>query len=492
VEVFVSLSGKNRALWLGLAAALVATLLSTTATPPDTARADNVGQAGSGGKAVAYYPGGPRLKGKFAKKAPDARLYRIGLNAAEPTLGITEKGNVFYTALQSNTKLDILRTSNNGKSWENVSPKLPNGQNAHRLSVDPFVYVDATEGVNRVFDIDLTAACSYLSFSDDEGKTWTTNPLACGQPVNDHQALFAGPPSTSITVDYPNVVYYCWNDVVTTSCSKSLNGGIAWTRTGAPPYPGADPGEDDVCGGLTGHGAVGPDGTVYVPRGWCGQPYISFSKDEGTTWTRVQVADNGVPDHETAVAVDSDNNVYYAWMDGLMRLPYLAVSRDQGATWSKPIPIGPPGLKEGNLPSIDATAPGKVAIAYLGSENSPGGPDWPDSPSCSPVAADCPGAPEYEKTTWNGYVTMSSNALAKRPVFYTSTINNKKDPLIRTTCGPGRCRATYDFIDIEIAPDGTPWATFVDGCIAICVDGGTRNIGAEGLAGRLVGGPPLR
>jgi hypothetical protein len=338
----------------------------------------------------------------------------------------------------------------------------------------------------------LTLACSYLSFSDDEGETWTTNPLACGQPVNDHQALFSGPPVTSPTVGYPNIVYYCWNDVITTSCSKSLDGGITWARTGAPPFPGANPDEPDTCGGLTGHGAVGPDGTVYIPRGYCGQPFISISKDEGLTWTRVQVAENGIPDHESAVAVDTQNNVYYAWMDNKMRLPYLAISKDQGETWSKPIPIGPPALKEGNLPSIDVTTPGKVAVAYMGSENSPGGPDWPEQQQCDALSLNCPYPPEYENVTWNGYITMSPNALAKRPVFYTSTVNDKRDPLIRTSCGPGRCRALYDFLDVQIAPDGVPWATFVDGCITVCSKEGPRNTGADGLAGRLVGGPPLR
>jgi hypothetical protein len=207
---------------------------------------------------------------------------------------------------------------------------------------------------------------------------------------------------------------------------------------------------------------------------------------------RVQVAENGIPDHESAVAVDSDNNVYYVWMDNKMRLPYLAISRDKGETWGKPIPIGPPRLKEGNLPSIDVTTPGKVAVAYMGSENSPGGPNWPDTPSCDALSLECPYPEEYTNVTWNGYITMSANALAKRPVFYTSTVNNKKDPLIRTSCGPGRCRALYDFLDVQIAPDGTPWATFVDGCIAVCVTEPPRNQGADGLAGRLVGGPPLR
>lgn len=494
----MSPSRNSRPLWVGAIAVLAATLCSIGAVRQPVATAGDVGQPGSGGKAVAYYPGGARAHGKAARQAPDARLYRVGLNASEPSLGLTEKGNIFYTAFQGNNRIDVVRSDDQGKSWDVVSPKLPGGHNAQAVSLDPYLYVDDSEGVDRVFTIDLTVACAYLSFSDDEGKTWTTNPLACGQPVNDHQTLFAGPPVTSLTVGYPNIVYYCWNDVATTSCSKSLNGGLTFTRTGLPPYPGEQPGNTTpgangvpgLCGGLTGHGAVGPDGTVYIPRGWCGQPWISISHDEGATWKQVQVAKNGVQDHETAVAVDSKGNLYYTWMDHETRLPYLAISRDGGNKWTKPIPIAPPGLKEANIPAIDATAPGKIAISYLGSTNSPGGPDWPHS-TCPPAIGACTDPPEYKNTTWNGYLTMSANALDNRPVFYTGTVNDPRDPLVRNTCGPGRCRAEYDFIDVEIGPDGTPWAAYVDGCILTCLTT-PNNQGSDGIVGALVGGPPLR
>ena len=36
------------------------------------------------------------------------------------------------------------------------------------------------------------------------------------------------------------------------------------------------------------------DGTLFVPRGWCGQPWLAISHDEGLTWTRTQVATNGM------------------------------------------------------------------------------------------------------------------------------------------------------------------------------------------------------
>ncbi|MDQ3645795.1 MAG: glycoside hydrolase, partial [Actinomycetota bacterium] len=345
---------------------------------------------------------------------------------------------------------------------------------------------------SRVFTIDLTVACSYLSFSDDEGKSWFTNPLACGRPINDHQTLFAGPPAISTTVAYPHIVYYCWNDVATSSCTKSLDGGITFIPTGSPAYPGIDPTEAEFCGGLHGHGYVGQDGTVYIPKGHCGQPWLSISKDEGATWERVQVAGNGVATHEASVATDAKGNIYYLWT-AKDRLPYLAISKNGGKTWTKPLMVGAPGVNESNLPSLDVGAPGKIAVAYMGTENGPGQPfpEIPETPGCT-VLGSCPTPEGYEKTTWNGYMMVSGNALDKSPVFYSTTVNDPRDPLIRLNCGPGRCRAVFDFIDVIISPQGSAWAAFVDGCTLVCAQAGPNNIGSEAVVGQVAGGPKLR
>lgn len=467
------------------------------------------GEDGSGGRAVAHHAGGAPIKG--APAGPDARLHRIVIEkipiaAGEPTLGVTNEGNVFYTAIQSNTRIEVLRSSDDGRSWDVVSPKLPNGRNAQPLSFDPYIWVDDAEGVDRIFNIDLTVACAYLSFSDDEGKTWTTNPLACGRPVNDHQTLFSGRPAISPTVGYPHVVYYCWNDVATSSCTKSLDGGVTFTPTGAPAFPGADPRAEDpgfdpgdptdspgFCGGLHGHGHVGLDGTVFLPKGHCGQPWLAISKDEGATWEAVQVAKNGVAHHEASVATDRKGNIYYAY-SARDRLIYLTMSKDEGKSWSKPMMVGAPGVNETNLPSLDVGGVGKVAIAYMGSENSPGMP-FPESPgtttnpNCAIAQLECPPPEEYKKTTWNGYVTVTRNALAKRPVFYSTTVNDKRDPLKRQTCGPGRCGLQIlDFIDVTIAPDGRVWSSWVDACTTGCAaKGAERDSGSDALAAHLVG-----
>ena len=469
------------------AVATLAVAVGSLWSPDLSAKGRQTGRVGAGGRAVAHFAG---AKAVARKNVPSALLYRVGLPSGEPTVGTTHDGNVFTVAIQTNTRVEVLRSKNEGGTWDVVSPKLPNGRNAQLLTFDPYIWVDDFEGVNRIFTIDLTIACAYLSYSDDEGDSWVTNPLACGRPVNDHQTLFSGPPVTSPTVGYPNIVYYCWNDVATSSCSKSLDGGITFSPTGSPAFLGPDVAEQRTCGGLHGHGHVDIRGNVYLPRGYCGQPHLAISRDEGRTWTNHQIAKNGANDHEMSVATDPKGNIYVTWV-GPDRLPYLATSTDEGETWSKPMMIAPPGVNEVNLPSLDVGGVGKVAVAYMGSENSPGmnkKGEWPNQGGCSAISS-CPTSEEYRKTTWNGYTTVTTNALAGNPLFYSATVNEKSDPLKRGRCGPGRCGTTvYDFIDISIAPDGQVWSSWVDACMLACSQPGAEADGGnEGIIGRLAG-----
>jgi hypothetical protein len=459
-----------------MAAAMVAAIVTISSN--QNVDAAEKGVEGAGASAIAHHAGAKVIPSN--NKGPDPRLFRVGFGAGEPTVGITNEGNVFFAALPSAAS-KIVRSTDQGQTWEDVNPRLPSGQETHRISLDPYVHVDEVEGVDRIFTIDLTVACSYMSFSDDEGESWITNPLACGRPVNDHQTLFTGPPVSSVTPVYPNMVYYCWNDVASSSCSKSIDGGLTFRPTGFPAYPGVKADSAQFCGGLHGHGHVGPEGNVYLPREYCGQPWLAISPDEGTTWTNVQVAKNGAGDADPSVATDRKGNIYYLYI-GDNRLPYLVISKNQGKTWTKPLMVAPPGVKESNLPTIDVSAPGKIALAYYGSDNSP-------FPRCKDECED----DHYAKTTWNGHMTISANALDANPVFYSTTVNDKRDPLKRITCGPGRCDTNvYDFIDIQIAPNGTVWGAFVDGCILVCASkDGTQDSGKDGVVGHLVGGPGL-
>ncbi|HEV8359815.1 MAG TPA: sialidase family protein [Candidatus Thermoplasmatota archaeon] len=437
-----------------------------------------------------------------------------GGTGGEPTLGVCpQDGAVYYYPAALSVPIAagggigggyVARSLDNGATWDHVAPMAgPFSQHANTL--DPYFYLDPA--TCRIFAEDLqTADCAQLSFSDDRGATWVSVVEGCTE--FDHQTIFAGKPVSSPTLNYPTIVYRCAINTValaglstSSTCLKSLDGGLTFVNTGAPAFVTPTEGLPDYCDGALGHGIVDPQGRVLLPKGWCGQPWLAISEDEGQTWTRTQIAANGMnreadgyPGHEAGVAVDSAGNVFYFWV-AEDRLPYLALSRDGGATWGAPLMVGLPGLREASLPELTAGGEGKVAFVYMGSTNSPGPPFPPavcDPPPLGCTVNDAPPTEAYENVTWNAYVGMSLDALADAPTFLTAAVNDPADPLVRGPCGAVRCQEVFDFLDVRLGPDGTPWAALVDACMGDCASGAERSDNAgEALVGHLVGGPSL-
>lgn len=419
---------------------------------------------------------------------PEARLFRTGYDTWEPTMGVTDEGVFFNASLDYGGV--IVGSLDGGKSWDTVF-------DGHKFTADPYMFVD--EDTGRIFANDYAIPCHLVSFSDDDGKTWTTGTPAGCYDNADHQTLFAGPPPEGGVepVGYENVVYLCAIGFGASAasagswCSKSLDGGMTFVPTGAPaftddPRQSGDFGVPGLCNGANAHGFAGPDGTVYLPRGWCGQPWLAISKDEGATWERVQVSDLGMPccapvedgvegelySHEAAVVADDDGNVYYAWV-AADRLPYLVVSRDGGATWGKPLMIGRPGLKEALLPGMAIGPNGGVVVRYMGSENSP----WNGEEATG----------SYDDERWNAYLTVVADPLARNPLLYTATVNDPEGPLWIGPCGPDPIRCGWgDFQDVVVDERGRVWSVDVDLCA------GADGCGSsEAIIGSLVGGPKL-
>ena len=420
------------------------------------------GAAGQpGGKAVPFYPGGTKAA---AKNPPRLETYRTGAKQiGEPNVGITKDGTIWASAME-----DVVRSRDGGRTWQ----RLP--VDGHVATLDPYLYVDPT--TNRVYKSDLAGTCQVLSWTDDRGETWDHAPAACTQA--DHQTIVAGPPPAPLTtVGYPNVLYNCsqmlgYNGYSAGSgCARSHDGGLTWVLTGAfafaDPSPNADHSGDTTvplhCHGDIGPIYAAPYGRLFVPRGWCGQPWLAYSDDAGTTWTRVQVAKNGmatslsggfglVPpgsgqsEHEAAVVADKNGNVYFLYM-AKDRLPYLVVSRDRGKTFGPPLKVAPPGLREAWGPALDVDAKGRVAMAYLGSTNSPGAP-WNGS---------------YAESSFTGYLGVVSRPLDKKPLVWAGPVTRPADDFVYGKCGPHRCDSgVLDFIDVAFAPDGSVWGAFVD------------------------------
>lgn len=392
-------------------------------------------------------------------------LLRTGFSGAgEPNIGIAPDGSLYATVTAK-----VVRSLDRGRHWQDVTPT------GHATTLDPFLYVD--KGTGRVFKSDLSGTCQLLSWSDDKGQTWSSTAAACN--LSDHQSLSAGPPVLSKTVGYPNVVYDCSQTLgyngysAASGCDKSLDGGRTWVPTGtyafSDPSPygaGAGSGDSGVpghCLGDVGAITVAPDGTLYVPRGWCNQPWLAYSKDEGLTWSRVQVARNGMDttvsggfgvvapgsgqsDYQATVMADAKGHVYYFWV-AHDRLPYLAVSRDGGATFGPPVKVSPAGVREAWGPAIDLDSAGRVGLAYLASTDSPGAP-WTGS---------------YNGVTFTGYLALLTQPLARVPRVVAAPVTPDGAPLVRGACGPGRCNnAVLDFIDVALAKDGSVYGAFVD------------------------------
>lgn len=418
----------------------------------------------------------------------------IGHDAAEPTVAITSDGTLFYAAITFENDLagqelplprtDILRSVDGGLTWDDVTPYLPGGAvRSHFDTGDPYVYVDPA--TDRVYDLDQRFAVGQysISYSDDKGETWSLPVFLCDAPPCDHQTMVTfAPPLLPASPLYPSHVMVCYNQIAAVACKVSPDGGAAWTRA-TPPFLGVQPGGSNgalgpVCGGLHGHIVSSAEGVVYLPKEHCGVPMVAVTKDGGATWATAAVGPAGASGPDPVVAVDEEGNVYYVWLDADGKM-FLSTSTDEGATWSEPIDITPPGLTATHLPAIAAGAAGELVVAFAGTDDPEGYEQDLDA--------------EEANATWHGYLSVLEDALAPAPAIVTARVNPLDDPIVRGHCGPGRCPALYDFIDVIIDADGRPWAAFSDACVDECVtDPSVGNNALDGFVATLETGPSLR
>ncbi len=385
------------------------------------------------------------------------RIAATGHHRGEPTVGVTSDGTIFMPAGASvvGGSGRVIRSTDNGRSWTDVTDPLL----GPKADLDPWVFVDAA--TDRVFHGPLYVACTWLSFSDDNGETWLANPVAgCGTPGHDHQKITAGPPAEGTrTNGYASVLYYAYNSFrgEGTVMLRSLDGGMTFgdERVIHP--------QDACMGGLNGPITVATDGTVYVPKQVCDTVHVLMSRDSGLTWDMLTVpgAATGNRFHSPMIATDSDLNAYltYNGKDGQMYFARAAAAAaaDSMTGFTEPVRVSPPGTTLAHMSVIAAGAPGRVAIAYLAT----------DEPGAAGMAPnDAPAT-----TRWHLMVSMTGNALDDAPTWVTVRATPEDDPVqigrIWQGGGTEPKRNLRDFIGID-ERDGRVYVAFADGCTGGC------------------------
>jgi hypothetical protein len=389
----------------------------------------------------------------------------LGASAGEPTLGVNwQSGNVMFIAGLQTLRVSFDdRASPARTAWTNVS-----ALNTSLQTFDPILFTDSDAGgkrTNRTLVSQLLPTkVSLMSFTDDDGESWTPSQ---GSGINsgvDHQTVGGGPftpdvPLRGPLTAYPHAVYYASQDIGLAQIALSRDGGLTF-EVAVPMWTLAQ------CGGLHGHIKVAPDGTVYVPNKNCGgEQGFAVSTDNGLTWAIRTVPGSSGGNTDPSIGIASDGTVYFAYANGDGRAR-VAVTRNRGQTFLFDQDVGAQAeVRNTVFPAAVAGDPDRAAFFFLGTAT--GG----DGVGVDPTF---PGAwYPFISTTYDGGRTwVTTNVTPGDPVQRGSVCTNG------TTCpsDPVPTRNLLDFNDLTLDAQGRPLAGFADGCITpACVAGQDRN-----------------
>ncbi len=402
-------------------------------------------------------------------------------NGGEPSLGTDWlTGNAMYLASFSAIRVSFDDCPSPARdTWTNTNVPAA-------VSLDPILFTDHMNGAHRTFVSQLTGQDSITFFTDDDGMSTYVPSQGGGIPSGvDHQTIGAGPYHTPLVATvYPNAVYYCSQDVATSFCARSDDGGLTF-GAGTPIYTAAQ------CTGIHGHVKVAPDGTVYVPNRSCGGlAAVTVSKDNGITWTVKPVPTSsttgflvdpsvGIGTNTVGKPGGQASNTIYLGYQASNSLPRVAVSRNQGDTWTNDQPIGTAfGIQNATFPEVVAGDDNRAAYAFFGTTVAGNYTSQASFPASAPWHL-------YIATTFDGGVNWTTiDATPNDPVQRGSICN-----LGTTSCmNTPNDRNLLDFMDATVDAQGRTLVGYPDGCVGACVNGTANSYTALASIARQSGG----
>ena len=377
-------------------------------------------------------------------------------NAGEPSLGVDSNSgvtNILYMAGNQVTRLTYSAASPPTPTTTDVTP--PNS----RVNEDAILFTDRT--THRTWALGLLLAGSYLSYTDDNGATWTPGAAFSAPALPDHETLGSGPYNTAGTQapahSYPDAVYYCAQTIVQDAyCGRSDDGGMTFNSPATPLWNG-------TCSPIHGHVRVGPTGYVYVPNAHCtdasgnARSGVAVSADNGATFVVRVPPDSSSGSSDPSVMEGPDGAVYFGYQAANGH-PMVAVSHDHGATWGPSIDVGqfadpattedglPHGVQNTEFAEVVTGDAGRAAFAFLGTGTA--------------------GAYQAAGFTGTWYLFVSYTFDGGKTW---RTVNaTPNDPVQRGCVWNGglvnACRNMLDFNDIGVDKQGHVYVAYTDGC----------------------------
>jgi len=368
----------------------------------------------------------------------------------------------------------LATSSDQGATWRFVKPA-----GLTWVAQDDQLYVDRSTG--RIFyyalspnpvpqsgdapgQDQLPAGHAHLMASGDDGRTWTYAALTpFVESENPRFATAPPPPNGARPSGYPDVAYWCGNDMLFywvapdvpayRACYRSLDGGRSWTKASTlfsrplPAHSECGTTEETFNADDGNYPERGPAGSLYVTVACGSNTFLARSTDEGASWPILRNR-RGAPltiPPTDELRVDNSGNLYSVHEQGAQLL--LRVSGDGGLDWSAPLDLTAPGVTAVNEWYV-AQRGSELAVSYLANTRAASGLD--------------------------GYLTVTKDARASNPLFWSAALNPPGHPMFDGT--PPQARD--DFIGVDIAPDGTPWASFFTSCSP-----GSTNAGCAGQQG---------
>ncbi|HZT65889.1 MAG TPA: sialidase family protein [Acidimicrobiales bacterium] len=468
----------------GLAAGLAPGVLAAQGRPAPPGCGPRHAQANQAGTA-AVSPG----------PAPLVCETQTGFGGAETRIAVSSDGTVVYEPAtvtpglagtgfvpgapgpRPSTSLQpggLALSRDHGATWRFVKPA-----GLTWVAQDDQLYVDRRTG--RIFYYALSpnpapqsgaapvadqepAGHAHLMASGDDGRTWSYAALS-PYVESENPRFAAGPPAAHgpRPVNYPDVTYWCGNDMLFywaapdvpayRACYRSLDGGRSWSQTSLlfsrplPAHPECGTNSEVFDAGDGNYPEPAPDGSLYVTVHCGSATFLARSTDEASSWPILHDR-HGRPlviPATDELRVDERGNLYSLHQDGARLL--LRTSRDGGLDWSAP---------------VNLTAPGVTSIA-----------EWYAAERGSEIAVSYLGATSGSADL-DGYISATRDALSPRPLLWSATVNPPGHPLVQGA--PAQARD--DFIGADIGPDGTPWASFFTSCPS-----GSTSPGCAGQSG---------